>query len=413
MSAAGTDEQFSLNIGFSLSTWIELSLPDGAPLLNARKDTEASRTISSRARCIDSALRQGRIGSILTAGISIIRTRHSVFGQRILQSISQAAGFLSSKVHSKVQLFQKPSLAPPSASIAVPKNLKPGITVENCAAGVKPPCRRVDRLARRRRPKGKKVTCLAQLFPSGDNPTRAGEVAGRRLYILDAECGWAPCPQKPLHYRKLSRRPLITRLTGFRRGGRVASLIERGQRRGAGVLPLDILFDGAQGMIPHHVVHESRKQHPGNSPQNPTRKAVAFFVVECRVNGQPAVSVLGRCDIEDELAVVRKPPVELVLQGLQADSLGQAQLCAESGERHPVSNDRSDLVGLPLDPPNLHESQVEEWCIGVAEPGQLVHDLLRRAPDLDHVHPLEVGRGTEFHPQAQRQAPLQPVPPLL
>src|ERR1035437_7611436 len=113
-------------------------------------------------------------------------------------------------------------------------------------------------------------------------------------------------------YRKLSCRPLITRLTGYRRGGRAGSLIERGQRRGVGVLPLDLLFYGAQGMIPHHVMHESRKQHPGHSPQNPTRTAVAFFVVECRVNGQPAVSVLGRCDIEDEFPVVRKPPVELV-----------------------------------------------------------------------------------------------------
>jgi hypothetical protein len=81
MSAAGTDEQFSLNIGFRLSTWIELSLPDRAPLLiDARKDTEASRTIASRARCIDSALRHGRIGSILNREKQYIRTRHSVFG---------------------------------------------------------------------------------------------------------------------------------------------------------------------------------------------------------------------------------------------------------------------------------------------------------------------------------------------
>src|ERR1019366_8399859 len=80
-------------------------------------------------------------------------------------------------------------------------------------------------------------------------------------------------------------------------------------------------------------------------------------------------------------------------------------------KRSSAPNPRSDLVGLPLDPPNLRE--VEESCIGVPELGQLVHDLLRRAPDLDHVHPLEVGRGTEFHPHPQRQAPLQPVAPLL
>ena len=55
-------------------------------------------------------------------------------------------------------------------------------------------------------------------------------------------------------------------------------------------------------MVPHDVVHESRKQHPGSLPHNPTREALAFLVVECRVNGEPAVSVLGRCDVEDEFA---------------------------------------------------------------------------------------------------------------
>jgi hypothetical protein len=50
-------------------------------------------------------------------------------------------------------------------------------------------------VAHHRRPKGKKATCVAQFLLSGDNPTRAGEVAGRRMYALDAECGWAPCPK--------------------------------------------------------------------------------------------------------------------------------------------------------------------------------------------------------------------------
>jgi len=57
------------------------------------------------------------------------------------------------------------------------------------------------------------------------------------------------------------------------------------------------------------------------------------------------------------------------------ESPSQAQICAESGQRHPVTNYRSDFVGLPLDPPNFHESKVEKPRIKVAEPGQLVHNV--------------------------------------
>ena len=59
--------------------------------------------------------------------------------------------------------------------------------------------------------------------------------------------------------------------------------------------PLYIFLNGTQGMVPDGVVYELREQQSGDLPHHPAREAVAFLVVELRVDGEPAVTVAGGC----------------------------------------------------------------------------------------------------------------------
>lgn len=68
------------------------------------------------------------------------------------------------------------------------------VHLETAPLAVKPASRNVDRVAHHRRPKGKKATCLAQLFPSGDNPTRVGERDGACTSLMRNAAGH-PAPK--------------------------------------------------------------------------------------------------------------------------------------------------------------------------------------------------------------------------
>jgi hypothetical protein len=49
---------------------------------------------------------------------------------------------------------------------------------------------------------------------------------------------------------------------------------------GLTVLPLDLLLDGAQGMVPNDIVDAFWKQQPDNVPCHSARDALTMLVIE-------------------------------------------------------------------------------------------------------------------------------------
>ena len=90
-------------------------------------------------------------------------------------------------------------------------------------------------------------------------------------------------------------------------------------------------FRSTSSLIVHRAwFHTTSCTNPGNNNLAPLHiirlaKPLPSLVIKCRVNGEPAVSVLGRCDVEDDFPVVHQPLVDLIKQGFKPDSFGQPQ----------------------------------------------------------------------------------------
>ena len=78
------------------------------------------------------------------------------------------------------------------------------------------------------------------------------------------------------------------------------------------MLSFNLFLDGAESMVPHDIVHEFRKEQPYPTPKNAIRDAGCFFVVERRVNREPAVPVFCGYDVEDQFSMIYQPLVEFI-----------------------------------------------------------------------------------------------------
>jgi len=150
----------------------------------------------------------------------------------------------------------------------------------------------------------------------------------------------------------------------------------RRAHRGGPLLPLDLLLDAAQGVVPHDIVHEAGEQRLQPPPEGPAHGVRAPPEIEGRVDRQLAVAVPRGRDVEDQAASPCERLAHFVHEQVGADPPGQAEINQPSGEAQAVAHDRPELVRSSSDPTNLEESQVEIIGRRFPELAELFDDLL-------------------------------------